>query len=133
MRQYGNLVFPMRALLVITIAMVVTGCIWNPEEGEDEVQFESGIWQGNEVEYVKGQIVVALADGVEPQDVADLFDKLHLTMVKDFDVLRTALVDIPEPADLMETIAQLNESPLIRYAEPNMVMTTQKQATEGDG
>jgi len=72
---------------------------------------------------------VAIADTAAPSEIADLFDRYHLTIVRDFDTLGTALVKTPESTDLMQTIQHLNNSSLIRYAEPNLVMTTTGDTT----
>ncbi|MFQ6609076.1 MAG: S8 family serine peptidase [Fidelibacterota bacterium] len=67
------------------------------------------------------QILVGLKRGVTPADVDVFFEQIDVTVVKDFDRLKIALLETPVDGNLFESIQLLNQSPLIRYAEPNMV------------
>lgn len=81
----------------------------------------TGFWNGEQVEYVERQILIGLAPGVVPADVVSLLAQNNATVIEEFDRLNIGLLEIPSEADLFQTIAVLEQSPLIRYAEPNLV------------
>ncbi len=81
----------------------------------------TGFWNGEEVEYVERQILIGLAPGVVPADVVSLLVQNNATVVEEFDRLNIGLLEIPLEADLFQTIEVLEQSPLVRYAEPNLV------------
>jgi len=131
MRRLRSILSRLGALITIIGILSAVSCQHmseplNPNEpgaripGESE-QIVSGTWKGQQVEYYGRQVIVAVTDHITPGEVAGLLRRYHLTIVQDFDKLGTALVEVPESADLMQIISQLNHNTLIRYAEPNLV------------
>ncbi len=84
----------------------------------------TGTWNGQEIEYIDGQILVGLEQGSPRSSVDNLFLQENLTVVKDFDRLNIALLETESGADLFEKINTLNNSSNISFAEPNGVIHT---------
>lgn len=107
----------------VTSLIIVVMCILSQALSQSfgDRMILTGVWHGREVEYVERQILVGLQRGVTPADVDVLFEQIDVTVVKDFDRLKIALMETPVDGNLFEIIQLLDQSPLIRYAEPNMV------------
>lgn len=132
MRRLTNFLLHQLVSLVLMGFFLITGCgrINGPPKTGDSERVVSGVWKGQQVQYIDRQILIAVTDQAAPDDINDLFNRFHLTIVQeDFDKLGTALVEVPEPADLMQIIAQLNNNALIRYAEPNLIARTTEDTT----
>lgn len=131
MKWVDNFTLKINFWIGIVIIMLIAGCsnINNPDSGNRELRIVSGTWKGKKVEYIAGQIAVAIKDNVSTKEVTKLFDRLNLHIVKGFDQLGTALVETAGTADIFPTIEKLNNSPLIRYAEPSIVAHTTNDDT----
>lgn len=131
MRRFTNSLLHQLVSLVLMGLFLITGCgrINGPPKTGDSGQIVSGVWKGQQVQYIDRQILIVVADQAAPNDINDLLNRFHLTIVKNFDKLGTALVQVPESADLMEIIAQLNNNSLLRYAEPNLIARTTEDTT----
>ncbi len=81
----------------------------------------TGTWNGEEIEYVDGQILVRLEQGHTRSSATDLFIQETLTVVQGFDRLNIALLETESGADLFDKINILQNSPNIDFAEPNMI------------
>jgi len=126
MRRFTNSLLHQSGFLILIGLFLITGCgrLNGPPKTEESEQIVSGIWNGKQVQYIDRQIIIAVTDQAAPDNIKDLFNRFHLTIVQNFDKLGTALVEVPESADLLPTIESLNNHPLIRYAEPNLIATT---------
>lgn len=82
---------------------------------------EIGSWRGADVEYVSDQIIVRRAHRTEPADLAPLLF-LHDAIVLE-SLYGWSLVAVPETEDVLDMIDVLVGSPLIRWAEPNLIMS----------
>ncbi len=84
----------------------------------------TGTWNGKEVDYVEGQILVGLNKSQNRSAVYPVLAQAGLTVVSGFNRLNIALVEIESGADLFAKISVLNGSSHIDFAEPNMVIYT---------
>ncbi len=134
MRRFTNFLLHQSVFLILMGLFLIIGCgrLNGPPKTVQSDQIVSGIWNGERVQYIDRQIVIAVTDQAAPDDINNLFHRFHLTVVKNFDKLGTALVEVPESADLMPTIESLNNHPFIRYAEPNLIATITVGATAAD-
>ncbi len=80
-----------------------------------------GMWKGQNVEYVEGEILFKIRPDARLSDVGELFAKSQAQMVGDLDQLGMGRLQLPSSADVFEVIEQLNSSDLIQFAEPNMI------------
>ncbi len=85
-------------------------------------QILAGFWRGQPLEYVEGEILVGLAEGVTPAAAANLLAQQQLKTVNNFDHLNIGLLQAAPGRDLFQIIETLNRHPLIRYAEPNGIL-----------
>ncbi len=81
----------------------------------------SGNWKGYNTKYVKGEIIIGLAEGISKANVTDLFEENGINLIREFGLLSIGLVDVCCEQDIFELIPTINNSPLIRFAEPNIV------------
>jgi subtilisin family serine protease len=81
----------------------------------------SGMWQGQEIEYLDSYIIVGLEPDSSRSSGYNLFNQQSLTVVQDFDRLNIALLETTSGFDIFEIISSLQNSPNIAFAEPNML------------
>lgn len=87
-----------------------------------------GIWKGNEVEYVEGEILFKVKAKVKLSDpnagnshLERLFEENHANLVQGLDQMGMGKLEIPSFLDIFQVIQNLNSSDLIEFAEPNLV------------
>ena len=81
----------------------------------------SGLWKGNVIEYVEGDIFVILKPGVTKSAVLPVAQRHGATISEDFDPLGWGMLELPDTVDVLSLAAELSKHPLIKSAEPNMV------------
>lgn len=102
-------------------ALLFTALFALPQAALAQQCYQTGSWQGNEVEYVKRQVVIQLAPLVTPSDAAPILNRQSVEIIDQFDELNWGLGQVPEGHGIFSVIEALNRSPLIANAEPNVV------------
>lgn len=102
-------------------ALLFTALFALPQAALAQQCYQIGRWQGNEVEYVKRQVVIQLAPSVTPSEAAPILNQQNVEIIDQFDELNWGLGQIPEGEGIFSVIEGLNRSPLIATAEPNVV------------
>ncbi|MCK4385763.1 MAG: S8 family serine peptidase [candidate division Zixibacteria bacterium] len=80
-----------------------------------------GIWKGNEVEYVEGEILFKINAKAKLSDLEKLLEKNQARLLQGLDQIGMGRTEIPSSLDIFQVIQNLNSSDLIEFAEPNMV------------
>ncbi len=80
-----------------------------------------GMWKGDEVEYVEGEILFKAKTKAKFFDLEKLFAESQVKMVQGLDQVRMGKLEVTSPLDIFHVIQDLNSSDLIEFAEPNMV------------
>jgi len=83
---------------------------------------KTGVWEGQQVEYLEGEIAVILNPNVGKSDVLPLLQSHGATIRRDFDKLGWGLIELPDTVDVLSLAAELKRNPMIEAAEPNMVI-----------
>jgi thermitase len=80
-----------------------------------------GMWKGNEVEYVEGEILFKADATAKPSDLEKLFEENQVRLVQGLDQIGMGKLEVPTSLDIFQVIPSLNLSDLIEFAEPNMI------------
>lgn len=80
-----------------------------------------GVWKGERVEYVEGEILFKARSGAKAADLDRVFSECKARMVEGLDQINMGKLELPPPADVFQALDELNASPLIEFAEPNMI------------
>lgn len=113
-RQYNALL-----QFIVVLVLLYPSVVFS--QSEQGVLTLTGIWNGREVEYRAGQVMIRIDEGALSQDVETILLQSGATAIGSFDRLNIALVDFPTESDVFGIIEQLGQSPLIMFAEPNLV------------
>jgi len=84
-------------------------------------EIRKGIWNGHPVEYVAGQIVLRLNEGIKQENILPLLEKMGGRVVRGVDKNRIGLVEFDPQTDIFPLLGELNSSSAIEWAEPNGV------------
>jgi subtilisin family serine protease len=84
-----------------------------------------GMWSGQEIEYVEGEILFRLEPNIKPSQVSPLLLGNQAELVDGPDRLGIAKLGLPSEVDIFAVLENLNSSDLIQFAEPNMIDRTQ--------
>ena len=109
-------------LLVIAIYQNTPNLSWGAEKVYSGKAIKTGIWRGKRVDYVDGQILIGLKQGVTVNIVRQVLVDAQTTLVADFDILGIGMVEVKEGSDIFAKIRVLNSHPLIQFAEPNLII-----------
>jgi hypothetical protein len=85
-------------------------------------QPDSTVWNGVNVTYSPGEILVGLQSWADESDIAGTLLQISGTVVEDLDRLNIGLIQIPINDDILSAINTLKYDPAVLYAEPNLVM-----------
>jgi thermitase len=80
-----------------------------------------GVWKGEKIEYVEGEILFKARSGAKTSDLEKLFSASRARMVEGLDQIDMGKLEVPAPVDIFQVMTKLNASPLIEFAEPNMI------------
>jgi len=80
-----------------------------------------GMWKGNEVEYVEGEILFKGNAKAKLSDLEKLFEESQVRLVQGLDRIGMGKLEILSSLDIFQVIQNLNSSNLIEFAEPNMI------------
>lgn len=80
-----------------------------------------GMWKGNEVEYVAGEILFKVKAKAKLSDLEKLFEENQAKLVQGLDQVGMGKLEIPLSLEILHVIQRLNSSNLIEFAEPNMI------------
>ena len=98
--------------------------LWSTLSAQQPAEFKivTGNWQGEEIEYVAGQILVCLAQETDAIQATNVFTDLNLTVLEPFDRLNIALLRVPDGINTLSMATRLANNSRFRFAEPNMVI-----------
>ncbi|MFQ6031678.1 MAG: S8 family serine peptidase [Candidatus Zixiibacteriota bacterium] len=80
-----------------------------------------GIWKGNQVEYVEGEILFKVNAKAKLPDLERLFKENQARLVQGLDQIGMGKLEVLPSSDIFQVIENLNSSNLIEFAEPNMI------------
>jgi subtilisin family serine protease len=80
-----------------------------------------GMWKGNQVEYVEGEILFKVNAQAQLSDLEKLFKQNQARLAQGLDQIGTGMLEIDSSLDIFQVIRNLNSSNLIEFAEPNLV------------
>jgi thermitase len=80
-----------------------------------------GVWKGEKIEYVEGEILFKARPGVKTSDLENLFSASRARMVEGLDQIDMGKLEVVPAVDIFQAMEKLNASPLIEFAEPNMI------------
>jgi thermitase len=80
-----------------------------------------GMWKGNQVEYIEGEILFQVNAKAKLSDLDKLFKENRAKLVQGLDRLGMGMLEVPLSLDIFPVIQSLNSSDLIKFAEPNLV------------
>jgi subtilisin family serine protease len=80
-----------------------------------------GMWKGNEVEYIEGEILFQVNAKAKLSDLEKLFEENRAKLVQGLDRLGMGMLEVPPSLDIFPVIQNLNSSGLIKFAEPNLI------------
>jgi subtilisin family serine protease len=116
-------------LIILVLVCIIFLVLLIGERGVESVhaatfngkRIMTGMWKGDEVEYVEGEILFKAKTGAKSFDLAKLFAENQVTMVQGLDQIRMGKLEVVSPVDIFQVIQDLNSANLIEFAEPNMV------------
>jgi hypothetical protein len=108
------------AWLVVTFILIVTTSFAQQKVAGKAIK--SGIWNGQEVKYIDGEIAIKIKEGVSPTQLNPMLNQFQAKIKQNFDELRWGWVELPESTDIMQVISIFQKSTLVETAEPNLVM-----------
>lgn len=109
-----------KLLYLLSLIILITLSVF-PQEYYGDRLILQGMWNGQQVEYVDGQIAVKMNEGINEEDVITLLAQYEATIVEDFDIIRWGLIEVQEGTDIFSIIEDLLLSNLIENAEPNVI------------
>ena len=80
-----------------------------------------GMWKGNEVEYVEGEILFKVNAKTKLSHLEKLFEENQARLVQGLDQIGMGKLEVPSSLDIFQVIQNLNSSDKVKFAEPNMV------------
>ena len=84
---------------------------------------KTGIWDGEEVVFIKGEVIVGLGEGVDVSKAYQYLNSEGLAVLDSFDILQIALIGLQDEQDELQIASTLSNNGNFRYAEPNQVET----------
>ncbi len=113
---------PIRKLFALFMLVLSPWLALSAQEMIGGKQVRTGIWEGRQIEYLKGEIAIILEPDASQADVFPLLQSHGATIKRDFDKLGWGLIELPENVDVLSLAAELKRNPMIEAAEPNMVI-----------
>jgi len=83
---------------------------------------KKGNWHGFAIEYLAGEMIVKLKSDANRAKVKNLLRANNTYLINEFDETRWGLIGCDIRADVFEKISRLLSSPLIEWAEPNLIL-----------
>ena len=114
-------------LTILIMFLTITQLIGNTFEG---VEIIEGTWRGENVEYLKGEILVKLSPGVSEQELLKELNQLPVEMVSRIDTHGFAKLYTWENENIIETIDIINQFSIIEYASLNTIQYAQGRAND---
>ncbi len=109
--------------IIILLMILLSGNILSQERMSGRL-LKTGIWKGQAVEYVGGQIAVRLKEGVEAAVITKTVLNYNGVLSKNFDELRWGWISMADTVDIMPIISALQNNPAVETVEPNFIMQT---------
>lgn len=107
-------------LLAFTVSVLVPTMLLSQQKIAGRTII-SGIWNGQSVKYVAGEIAVRLRTGAFPSALTPLLNQFHGTIKQNFDQLRWGWISVPDTIDIMPVISALQKDSTVQIAEPNFI------------
>lgn len=85
---------------------------------------KSGIWKGQNVEYIGGEIAIRLKTGIDATSITKLLPQYNSSLSKNFDDLRWGWISIADTSDIMPVISALQNNSDVETIEPNFITHT---------
>ncbi len=79
------------------------------------------IWQGREIQFVKGEIAVKINPSATQTEINGLLNAVGGKIINSFDELGWGLIELPEGKNEILAIEELLKLSFVVTAEPNMV------------
>jgi thermitase len=116
-------------LIILVLICIIFSVLLIAEMGVESLQaaafngkrIMTGMWKGDEVEYVEGEILFKAKSVAKSSDLVKLFAENQVTMVEGLDQIRMGKLEVTSPPNIFQAIQNLNSSDLIEFAEPNMI------------
>lgn len=114
----------MKVLVVVAISILLIICVNSGHVVGPGKAVNTGIWNGQQIQYVAGEICVKLKPEIDPalrrNEISALLASVKATLEEDFDpILHWGLISVSEETDIFKIIQQLNQHSLVAVAEPN--------------
>ncbi len=106
------------SILFLLLAFIPTS---NMAEEISGVEVQSGMWKGESVEYLAGEILVGLESGKTQVGFSSEMGSLPLSIVRNDDGSGFLKLQMDEDQDMFDLIEQVKLLPSVQYAEPNFV------------
>jgi len=107
--------FAVTRFFLVTISLLVLDHVLSAQE------IKQGVWKGNEIEYIDGQLCVKVREGVTREQIVQIAGSIGSTVGPGPDILRWILVRLPSGVDPFSIIDTLLSNPLIESCEPNVI------------
>lgn len=102
--------------------LCVTLCILMFKQHVVAQEIKQGMWKGREVEYIDGQILIKVRNGVTRDDLIQLASGMvGSTLGPGPDALRWILLRLPSGADVFSTMDILMSNPLVEICAPSLI------------
>ncbi len=113
---------PLNKLIFCLMLIVLPWAVVSAQETIGGKLVKTDLWEGQQVEYLEGEIAVILEPGRGKSDVLPILRSYGAYIKSDFDELGWGLIELPATVDVIPLATLLKGNPNIRMAEPNMVV-----------
>lgn len=83
---------------------------------------KQGYWKNQQIEYVESLVSICLRPGVEKADILPVLQKHQATVKYDVDKLGWLTAELPAGKSVLSTAVSFQQEPLIKWAEPVVVL-----------
>jgi thermitase len=107
--------------LIFSLCFVSIALSHVSERENHNITIKQGIWRGKTLEYVDGEILLKLKQGVQRSDLINILEDYEAEIIRECNAVRWAKIRIPQDTDVFAVIDKLKNNPLVENAEPNGV------------
>ena len=104
------------ATIVFALLTFLSTCF-----ADSDVKTKQGIWKGQEIEYVVGEILLKFKDSASPEQIQDLLDKYGAVIEEEIGHSGVKVLLVADTPNFLEKVKEMDGEPIVEYAEPNII------------
>ena len=109
-----------RALLVVAaVVVMLPSVMWGGQFKGKEIL--TGTFNGENMEYVDGEILFMIRDGQDPKTIEGYLDRNNLPLAREVDRFGFGKISLPKGDDIFPVMEKMQSTGYFYYVEPNLI------------